>query len=661
MLAQLSSIWTAQQVVLTAGIVIGCAGLVILKARATPPQPEPATETGQARGPSAGSVPGLRQPVVAGRVVLLVAFIGVAAFLLQRSRDPIGVRNDSWSDANIVVSGRCYAREGLLAHWGLPHHQLVTDQNPPDPFYLYTGYPCGASLINGIWQAAGVRAEWVYRLLPAICSLGAALLWFSLYRRIAGEAVAVVATITLLLSYGFLAYADNLHFHAYAAFTSVTAAYAFVRALATDERHRWQWLLLTAVSVFVTACFTWEYHLWLMLFFALYALLFTCPIRRPALILLVVPLLAALALQVVQRHLAVEGAPSGGVHAGRGLLENAYLRALGFAAGTDTPPGVTLATYPAFLLLRYFKFYGLPAIGALAMLLLLLMRGRRIPWKVRDWSGGERLAVILLVAGAGWWVVMLQHTAVHPHTMRHGLPGYALLMALTWVCCWQTVRSTAFHPVARIAAACLGLLLVYPQLEGLVCDWRIHERDACQDARERGDTGRLEARQFSPLNHLVPPGGVILTNHNRLPLMRVWSDRPVYSGATNPYPETNTRGRALVELRFNHLRSLYHDQLPPLYYVYVVRTGTVEDAFTFDLLLRILLLGDRAESPDARGRVRPIFDEVRRDGSSWRASCPVVAVIDNMLVFDMSPAVPLFRRVWGHLGFPTAQEFGPTH
>ena len=510
MLADLTSLWTVEQTSLTIVIVAGCLLLAV-----TRPKTPSAKHKPRAKRPEEN----LNVRNRASSIALAVVLIAVSAFLLERSNAPPGVRTDSWSDANVLISGQNYAHEGLFSRWGAAQHQLITDQNPPDLFFLYNRYPVGPNLINGLWQSAGVKSPDVYRLLPTACSLLSVLLWFGVYKQIAGQTVAVVAAVTMALSYGFLAYADNLHFHAYAMLTSVAAMRCYLRAVHPDEHQRLRWFWLTGLWMFATAWLTWEYHLWMVLFIAVYALLFKCPVRRPYLALLGLPLLIALALQTAQQHLAFAEVPAEAdqeeIQAG-GFLESVYERTLGFDKAADTPRGLTLAGYPRFLLLRYYMFYGLPAFAALAMLLMLLMRDRRRPWKVRDWPDETKLLVVLLCAGLGWWLVMLQHTAVHPHTMRHGLAGYALLMALVWVRCGKTIRSATFNPPARAAAAVLLIVLCYPQFEGLICNLRMHYQDQYRDDRQRARAGFAEARQMSPLGTIVPPGAVILTNHNRL-------------------------------------------------------------------------------------------------------------------------------------------------
>jgi len=503
------------------------------------------------------------------------------------------------------------------------------------------------------------------------------LIWFALFRRAAGPGVAAVAVCAMALSFSFLAYADNLHFHAYAMCTSALAVWGYLHAVEPGRSRRWPWFALGAAAMFATAWFTWEYHLWMVLFIVLYALLCRPALKRRYVPLLLLPLLVALVLQNVQRRLAfadVRVADPNEPHSG--FLDDMYRRTVGFKEALDTPQDLTLPGYPLFLADRYAKFYGLPALAALGMTLLLLVRDRRPLWRVRDWSADARFLVILLVAGAGWWLVMLQHTSVHPHTMRQGLSGYALVMALTAVYAWQTVWSRRAHVVARCTAGLLLVTLLVPQIDGLWSAWLIHHPDwqnppqpRYYDAvRERGDAGDPEIARMTGLADLVPPGGVILTNQGRLPTMRLWSQRPVYGGGLTEYrPSPHDPQRMIVELSFNHLRELYHDALPPLYYVaaqtraYLRRRGGAGliDAVHNDPLLRLILTGQTRQDDGLEQRGAQHLAEALTTGRCTASFCPIVGLSDYLLVFDLRPVVPTLDRLWSSRGAPSLRQFGP--
>ncbi|MGB9623571.1 MAG: hypothetical protein ACPMAQ_01795 [Phycisphaerae bacterium] len=653
---ELTSLWTPEQIILTAVILIGCVAMATIRP-ARPGEPKSPSAGEENAEPPRRTTAGRR-----ARLLLTIVLLAVAAFLVRRGGDPVGVRMDSWSDSNVLVSGRNYARLGLLANYGVAQHQVVTDQNPPDPFFLYTNYPPASNLINGLWRIAAVTSERVYRLLPAACSLLAVLVWFGVFERFAGPAVAVVAAITMATSWGFLAYADNLHFHAYAFLLCALAVRCLVGALAPEARHRRRRLLLMGALVFLMALFTWEYDLWILLFTAAYALLFRCPIRRAWLLLLIVPLVLATALQSAQRRAALAGAGIEAASDGRqtlGFVDHLYRRTIGFDIAEDTPEGLSLRGYPAHEALRFYKFYGVPFAAAVAMILAVLAQGRRAPWRVSQWTAGERLLVALTVASPAWWLTMMQHSSVHPHVLRHALAAYSLLMALVWVRSWRMIRSSGSDAAAQILPAILAVALLYAHADGTICNLRLHWTTDFYDPRQRSDMGHRISREYVPLQQVVPPGAVIFTNGLVAP-MRVFAERPVYCATFYPYPPNDRKNaRFFIETRFNHLRQLYRDRLPSIYYVYDTGEIDLDKLASGDPLLRLLALGPQYRRPTAASECAAILREAAARGRSDRSFCPIVRMDRQLIVFRMDPLVPTLRQMFDRFGFPSPRQFGP--
>lgn len=677
-----SLLWTPEQIILTASIVTCCLALALggLRRRGA------SVPVDEGRAEPAGGSDGISSAAIGmppwGWIILGVGLTAVALFLLQRGGDPLGVRLDSWADSNVIVSGRNYVRTGLRANSGVPQHQTITDTNPSDPFFLYTNYPMAPNWINGLWQMAGVTSHRAYRSLPAVCSMLGVLVWFGLFRRFAGPPTAVLAALTMATSYAYLALADALHFHAYGFLLVALVVRCVVHALAPETRHRARWLLLAAVLNFALAWFTWEYHIGVIVFVLAYSLLFACPIRRVYLGLLIVPFLMAFALQAAQEgHVTriIEQAGMARGDAGAGLrvfLRHLHRRALGFDYSIDTPEGLTLRNYPLWVFLRFYRFYGLPIGAAAAMAVLLLLYLRRGRQAGRGSDAAIRFLLVLIAASPGWWMVMLQHTSVHPHTMRHALPAYSLLMAMVWMLCWRAIRFRETGLIGQAAARLLLVVLLYPQVEGLVCNLRMHWGADFTDERQRTDIGREPFRENARLRELVPPGAVILTD-SLLPPMRVASERPVYCGtASYRYPPNDpARSRALLEMRLNHLRQLYHDRLPPLYFAHDTAGMRIEQASARDPFARFawflmtgdktLVTGDRSLmtgvwKPSLRTTVSAVVKDLDVQGRSEQSLCPVQKVGRMLLLFQMDPAVPALRELYDRNGFPTLREFGPS-
>jgi hypothetical protein len=638
-----TSLWTNPQIVLTVLI----AGFAAILAREPVISDRPPGEVLPARP-------------AAWRYLFIATLALVAAYLVCRAPTPLGVRMDSYSEANVVVSGRNYTRIGFAAFYGAPQHQVVSDTNPPDPFYVYTKYPAAPNLLFGAFLRLGGSSLTAYRMLPAACSLLSAWLWYGIYRRYTGECAAALAGMAMATSLPFLAYADNIYFYAYALLAHAAAVSCFVTGMTADGPRRRRWFITCGGCVFILAMLTWEHHLGLIVFMALHSVLFACPIRRRYLLLFLIPLALAGAVQGAQRRLcestirkSAEDAPS--------LLETLRVRTIGFQDSLDTPQGLTLRSYPTHLLLAIYRFYGLPAVAA-ALLLVLAARAPDSTWyRPGSWPPAARLALILTAAGVSWWAVMLQHTSVHPHVMRHALPAYALLVGLTLERCGR-IRTSAVAPRAtRIVAVALAITVLCPQLEGTLANIRLHFDETYFDARGRNDAGWGQAGLFSQLQHAVPAGGVILTNLNRLPILRACSSRPVYLAPNVKLPGGDpANNRRLLELAFNHLRELYQDKLPPLYYFYHSWRESVEASWRADPFFRFMLLGNPDGSESAWEKARPLLGEAQQSGSSSAASCPIIAsYLREFYLIRLDPAVPALREEFAPLGFPTQRQFGP--
>jgi len=69
----------------------------------------------------------------------------------------------------------------MLVHGAAAQHQVVSDQNPCDPFFLYTPIPRGQQHGQRVLASAGVQSARVFRILPRACSIASILLWFTLF------------------------------------------------------------------------------------------------------------------------------------------------------------------------------------------------------------------------------------------------------------------------------------------------------------------------------------------------------------------------------------------------------------------------------------------------------------------------------------------------
>jgi hypothetical protein len=576
----------------------------------------------------------------------------VAAILLYRTSDPLGVRADSWSEAEVLISGMGYVRSGFVAFAALPQHQ----PGPPvDPYFLYANYPVLSNVLNGVLRGLGADGPGWFRLPAIAASLLAIWLWYRLVARVIDRPTAAAATLALASSFGFLAYADNIHQQAYPLAPQLGALLCLVIGVAPETRHRGRWLLGCSLCLLLVSLFTIELHLWLLIAIAGYVLLFGASVHRRWLLLLALPLGAGLALQWLQGQIGSpvppEDRPS--------FTENLYRRSIGFDEAMDTPfdatgQPITVATYPRFILGRFAEFYLLP-MWVVPLLLLPAYIGSGPPtWRPTRWPAELKLLAILLAAPLGWMCTMMQQTAVHPATMRQFLPFYALLLGVLWTQCVRGTVDARHHWLWRGALALAVVATLVPHCQATWSNLRMHSDHAYIHPLilepgwpESEDLGRLRG---------MADDGVILTNHNRAPLIRYWSGRPTYLApnylATMGGSESNW---LLLTLRY--LRELYPTQPPRILYLYQIDREVpdyLETAMT-DPLLRLLTTGDRAP---IRSR-QALQDAGRALDGRVPAACPILAGGTDWRLFDMTPIMPILSPSVDQLPAPTLKDMPP--
>jgi 4-amino-4-deoxy-L-arabinose transferase-like glycosyltransferase len=610
------------------------------------------SKTARSAHPSPPKRTGWLSPQRADAIVGVTILV-VAAVLVARLDDPLGVRADSWSEAEVIISGINYATGGFFSHAALPQHQVGP---PVDPYFLYANYPVLSNLLYGALHKLGADAYGLYRLPAIAASLVAVWLWYRLVTRVVDHATGVAAAVALASSFGFLAYADNIHQQAYPMAPQFGALLCVVIGIAPRTTRRWKWLLGGGLCLLLLALLTVELHLWMLIALFGYALLFGSAVRRRWLLLFVLPLCAGIALQWLQGRAGSPVAPA----ERPGFTENLYRRSLGFAAAVDTPVDasgqkVSLATYPAFVVASFHEFYRVP-VWLLPVLVVFGLAGAgRLRWGPATWPPQMRLLLVLFAAALGWMGTMMQQTAVHPATMRQLLPFYGLLLGIVWVQALCIVFDTRKNLLWRAGALLIGASALIPHCRATWSNMQMHLNHQYRHEAVK-EPGWAESLDLRPLRAL-PEKTVILTNYGRAPLIRYWSRRPTYL-APNAVPPGLTEESNWMELTLNYLRGLYHDDVPHLLYLYHVMPPTSEHIrlqLVYDPLLRMLTTGhpEPLTSPEAENRAIQAF---RGDAPS---ACPILVYGRSWRCFDMTPIQAELLRAVTHFGIPSLKEMPP--
>src|SRR5262249_44004930 len=155
---------------------------------------------------------------------------------------------------------------GWARYAGVAQHQVDRPPFKNDPFYYYAHYPLGASYLTWLFFDLGGHELSTLRWPPAICSIAALILWYLLLCRLIGRWSALLSTAVMGTSYGFLAYAANLH-HGYSNALVIAMMLCFAGGMAARGRKRLLLLASSWVCVLINAFMSWEWHLWSQMFF----------------------------------------------------------------------------------------------------------------------------------------------------------------------------------------------------------------------------------------------------------------------------------------------------------------------------------------------------------------------------------------------------------
>ena len=585
--------------------------------------------------------------------LLVVFLLGLLLVFRERADHPLGVRSDSWTEATILVSARNVAVNGWAKYRGASPQQVDRPPFKSDPFLYYTRSQLGTYYANWLLYGWGATSPAALRWLPTLSSLASLMLWYLVLRRFVDRWTALVTIVIMGTAYGFLDYADNLY-HGYMNGCVAATALCFVAAVESSGRRRHTLMAATWALLCLNCFLSWEWILFSLVFIWGYALLFDIPFRRRWLVLFVLAPILAIGILSVTREASL-GAQGAG-----GMIDDLLRRTIRLTDTPDTPPTVTLATYPLHVATRFEQFYG---IGLGPVCLLALAWGvvcGSLRGSIRRAAPAFRLVILLLACGVSWWCVMLQHTAVHQHTMRNALAFYALVLGLTVAGGIRLSLDSGRRWWVRVPAGLVVPLVLWVHGARSYENFRLHA-DPTFQVPNHWDEGWGESVTFTDVAAKLPRDAIVLTNNNRLPLLRYWTDLPVYPGTLSVWPFS--RGKQLpnarfrIELTINHLRDLYGEHLPRVVYVYwFFRPPDV--AYARDPVLWQLMDGTWKQPPTA-ARVAQWGSLYAQMVSTGRgARYPMIAEGGTWLCFDISTMFDNLPNDFRRLGPPTRAEFG---
>jgi hypothetical protein len=482
-------------------------------------------------------------------IIALLILGLVAAHALWYATESLTVdRGDAYADCFVLVAGQHFYEQGFArCHW-LPVHQpgLLSQ-----PLEIYTHYPPLPDWINALERLLfGWDNLFLFRLLPIICLISGYWAWYRLVCLVSSPWIALLALTFLASREIYSQLIDNIHGHSYHEALRLWGFYLIVRLAfkhnpthspgICEETERQPpvihpgWVAGFSLLLFINAWSSYESILDLQI--VLWGTLFWLCRYRPAVSLL--PLLLAPVLAFVLQQ-ALNLWAVGSTHLAD-IKDTLILRTSG---GVTSSPMVTDNLWDYLLLLweRFNSLLGVPVwmLGFFVAGLFIKPVGQRgslrydcyaitqgpvveceqsecietgegrgevsNPLSVSPW----RLILLLFIAGASWWIIFPSHTCIHYFTFRHITPAVALLlacatgMALNNLLLWKNCNW-----LQRI----LGLMIVVAALYGFSHQTLLRKESPIRTTPED--------QVFASIQEKTQPDEMILTNWNRVPLVR---------------------------------------------------------------------------------------------------------------------------------------------
>lgn len=388
--------------------------------------------------------PGHRPKACATDLAALAVAVALLAGLCALSGMPTPWPFDHFSDMHVLMAGENFATYGFARLHFLP--VLHLGGIGPEPQY-YLHYPPLPYVINGLWQAAGVRS------LPVLRCISSTLYVAGLYCLYAALAP-LIGRLAALCGLAFLAtcrysylFGQSLHAHPYNFLFLGLFLLLFLRVLEEDGRgRRWKWAGCWAV-LFLGSLTTFEFIMYCQVFAWAYALL----ARRArgnlaGLLLLATAPLAGVGLHFAQNVWAIG-------------WEAAWADRLGFQHIATQGARLGIASLLPLLYSRTVDFLFLPLpvlplVGAAALALAYRVR----PAGVQVEKAAAAFWALTL-AGSTWYLAMPGHVHPHPHTVNQLVPlSFAAVGGGIGVVVWgaYAVRSWMLRAAVLMALLVLG-------------------------------------------------------------------------------------------------------------------------------------------------------------------------------------------------------------
>jgi len=373
--------------------------------------------------------------------IVAVVMVGIVCVL---SATNLMWPSDSYSDINILVSGKNLATHGLLSLHMLPvHYPTPTTENA----FYYLHYPPLPDVINCILQSLGITHLAAMRMITGLLFISGLLCMYWAFSWELGPLAAVCGLAFLATSAYFVSYAVSLHQHAYNAFVLGLFLLFLTRAVRTNGFRRKPLMACWAILM-VGSLASYEFILYCQIFAWVYVLA-SGQIRRHwrSLLILATAPMVGVGLHFLQNCWAVG-------------LAGALTDGLGYGQYLEKGRWHWLKQLPDLYFSRTGQrfYWPWPALLALGTISLVLA-----DYTSRSAEPRRRASALLLAlttASLGWYLFMPRHAAIHEHTMNQLFPLAFAVMGCTIALIGQWLLKPGQSLPGRLLAALVLLVFV---------------------------------------------------------------------------------------------------------------------------------------------------------------------------------------------------------
>lgn len=504
-------------------------------------------------------------------LLMLVSFFVFVSFLVISFPFIDYARGDAYSDGDVLIAARNFARLGFWEAKLLP---ILQPHVLAQPRY-YTHLPPLPDLVVGLLKVKmGITSLTHLRLLMLSVSTLALFFFYLLIKRLFSREIAFASLFFFMSNYVFFTHAYSLHAYPWTELFSFAGLFSFIVMTQSKGKFRNFLFLITFLCFFLQAQSSNEYIFYMAVFMLFYKLLLRPNLKfRELGILFCAPLTA-----VLLRFLQVSWALGG--------MKAAFDDWIGAFLFRSVSSEMKLANYLAMIRVRFASIgvFGKKAFLFWIAAFVLLLKATSGPNFNKSLNYFAKVILIFFISGISWWIVFHQHTWIHFFTGRHLLPLTSLIFAAIFVASLKIILLQDKALWLRLFSIVLIVLLIRIPFNEV----RVFDKNASIKTdlvslfnNNQQNYSRLQdiLEVANYLNQRVPPKAAVFTNKGSFRrIFAYYSDRNVYKLSNDfDLEKVADYQQTMARAFFLYAKSGYGDEKNSLYSSLVSKHKIIKD------------------------------------------------------------------------------------